>query len=176
MRSLPHIDPPSWSARHFQSYAALTQGLQTPNATCPHCHCPVFYYASPAGHGEYFNDMGPIWARHPCADGGRLKRIIQRLQADHRKAGPAIVGPDHAHWQPFWVRAMSPTADHPPRQQLSGEVVDLSLTLYVVDAQLDPQAPFYVYQDHAQWYVKTLLGAHDWLVDRIFMAQGPLPE
>ncbi|ADH85713.1 hypothetical protein [Desulfurivibrio alkaliphilus] len=39
-----------------------------PNATCPVCGEPVFYYESPYGGKVYFDSLGPPWPKHPCID------------------------------------------------------------------------------------------------------------
>jgi hypothetical protein len=166
--------PASWSARHYTSYEGLLEGLHTPNAVCPHCRRPVFYFAAPQGCAEYFNGLGPGWARHPCADGGRLKRVIQRLQADHQKAGPALAEPKGAQWVPFWVQSILRIPEYRHLQQVSGVLARDPLTLYVVDGRLDPHAPFYVWQDRNQWYLNTLIGSSDRLVKRVFLAQAPV--
>ncbi len=174
MLAVSHRSPHSWSARHYSSYEGFLQGLRTPNATCPHCQRPVHYFASPGGCGEYFNGFGPAWTRHPCADGGRLKRVIKRLQADHRKAGPSIDEPKWAEWVPFWVRTVERIAEYRHMQKVCGLIEDAPLTLYVVDGRLDSNAPFYVWQDQHQWYLNTVIGSPDWLVKRVFLAQEPV--
>lgn len=166
--------PVSWSARHYRDRDAWLEGLRTPNATCPFCHQPVFYFAAQGGRGEYFNGLGPLWARHPCADGGRLKRVLQRLRADQEQAGPALAEPKGAKWLPFWVQSLSRVPGDLRMQKLSGCLEDGPLTLYVVDGRLDPEAPYYVWQDRKRWYLNTLIGSAHWLVDRVFLAQEPL--
>lgn len=41
-----------------------------PNARCPVCNTPVFFYANAAGSRVYFDDLGPPWPKHPCTDNG----------------------------------------------------------------------------------------------------------
>ena len=38
----------------------------TPNASCPVCKVPVFYYQSPDGGRVFFDELGPPWPKHPC--------------------------------------------------------------------------------------------------------------
>ena len=47
--------------KHFTSYV-------TPNATCPVCGVPVFFYQSQHGGRVFFDDLGPPWPKHPCTD------------------------------------------------------------------------------------------------------------
>src|SRR4051812_6197800 len=39
-----------------------------PNARCPVCNVPVFYYANSYGSRVFFDDLGPPWPKHPCTD------------------------------------------------------------------------------------------------------------
>ena len=54
-----------------------------PNARCPVCKEPVFFYANAAGSRVYFDELGPPWQKHPCTDNPR-----QRIK-DH----PPFSGP-----------------------------------------------------------------------------------
>lgn len=161
----------NWSARNYSNFSELIEGLRKPNAACPDCHRPVFHFASKQGHGEYFDCLGPSWARHPCVDGGRLKRIIKRLQADRKKAGPGVTPPPYPAWEPFWVKSISSVTQQRGMKKLTGDVATGTLTLLVVDARLDINAPFYVWHQQRHWYVQTLIGSSDWLVDRVFEAK-----
>lgn len=37
-----------------------------PNATCPVCGKPVFFYQNEHGSRVYFDELGPPWPKHPC--------------------------------------------------------------------------------------------------------------
>jgi hypothetical protein len=39
-----------------------------PNARCPVCSAPVFYYENNRGSRVFFDDLGPPWPKHPCTD------------------------------------------------------------------------------------------------------------
>lgn len=45
-----------------------------PNARCPVCSGPVYFYANQFGSRVYFDHLGPPWPKHPCTDNPR-KRI-----------------------------------------------------------------------------------------------------
>src|SRR5688572_18159931 len=36
-----------------------------PNARCPVCDAPVFFYQSPYGGRVFFDELGPPWPKHP---------------------------------------------------------------------------------------------------------------
>ena len=39
-----------------------------PNAVCPVCNAPVFFYQNEVGSRVYFDELGPPWPKHPCTD------------------------------------------------------------------------------------------------------------
>jgi hypothetical protein len=39
-----------------------------PNARCPVCNKPIFYYQSEHGGRVFFDELGPPWPKHPCTD------------------------------------------------------------------------------------------------------------
>lgn len=47
----------SWSSRYV-----------LPNATCPVCGAPVFFYQNEFGSKVFFDELGPPWPKHPCTD------------------------------------------------------------------------------------------------------------
>ncbi|MDF1715128.1 MAG: hypothetical protein P1U75_00435 [Antarcticimicrobium sp.] len=42
-----------------------------PNASCPVCGQPVYFYANEHGSRVFFDELGKPWAKHPCTDNGR---------------------------------------------------------------------------------------------------------
>ncbi|MDF3419992.1 hypothetical protein HKX23_16710 [Sulfitobacter sp. KE29] len=42
-----------------------------PNASCPVCGQPVYFYANENGSRVFFDELGKPWAKHPCTDNGR---------------------------------------------------------------------------------------------------------
>lgn len=52
-----------WSG-HGLTYESFT----IPNASCPVCGDPVFFYQSPHGGRVFFDELGPPWQKHPCTD------------------------------------------------------------------------------------------------------------
>jgi hypothetical protein len=44
-----------------------------PNARCPVCGAAVFFYSNQFGSKVYFNDLGPLWPKHPCTDNPRRR-------------------------------------------------------------------------------------------------------
>jgi hypothetical protein len=47
----------SWFARYVN-----------PNAACPVCSAPVFFFQNEFGSRVFFDELGPPWPKHPCTD------------------------------------------------------------------------------------------------------------
>jgi hypothetical protein len=59
----------------IQSYLAFYRANRSssarfinPNAKCPLCGTPVFFYQNEAGSRVFFDEIGPPWPKHPCTD------------------------------------------------------------------------------------------------------------
>jgi hypothetical protein len=47
---------------------SATACFVNPNADCPVCGQPVFFYQNHSGSRVYFDELGPPWPKHPCTD------------------------------------------------------------------------------------------------------------
>lgn len=66
---------PSYTvAKPINFQTARVESYTVPNARCPKCGDPVFFYRSPFGGAVYFDALGIPWPKHPCMDSGRLPR------------------------------------------------------------------------------------------------------
>lgn len=74
-----HNHPPGcncgWGGIFYETTRFLTQADWTqakshtnPNAKCPVCSQPVFFYRSSDGGAVFFDQLGPPWSKHPCTD------------------------------------------------------------------------------------------------------------
>lgn len=54
---------------------SLTACFVNPNARCPVCYRPVFFYANEFGSRVYFDDLGPPWPKHPCTENPKIKSV-----------------------------------------------------------------------------------------------------
>lgn len=59
-----------------------------PNASCPVCGDPVFFYQSPYGGRVFFDELGPPWPKHPCTDTGTSGSA--RRSGTHFTAGSVL--------------------------------------------------------------------------------------
>jgi len=63
--STEYFDSPLERARVRNSRTAR---FINPNADCPVCGAPVFFYQNESGSRVYFDELGPPWPKHPCTD------------------------------------------------------------------------------------------------------------
>lgn len=63
--STEYIGSPLESARVKNSRTAR---FVNPNADCPVCGAPVFFYQNESGSRVFFDELGPPWPKHPCTD------------------------------------------------------------------------------------------------------------
>jgi hypothetical protein len=71
-------DHAGWLTEYRQSHRqrlrdlGVTERLSTyfvnPNAECPFCGEPVFFYQNVFGSRVFFDELGPPWPKHPCLD------------------------------------------------------------------------------------------------------------
>lgn len=96
-----------------------------PNAICPVCGAPVFFYQSPFGGRVYFDEMGPPWPKHPCTSNDRaIPLTTVGIKIPFKK--PAW---DRDGWCPFenlWITSISPSL-----LEFSGDLLSEPTTLYV---------------------------------------------
>jgi hypothetical protein len=67
------------------SYASFVN----PNAHCPVCHAPVFFYQSPYGGRVFFDELGPPWPKHPCTDTSYFNNGMPIQQLFDRSSSPS---------------------------------------------------------------------------------------
>ena len=97
-----------------------------PNAKCPVCRAPVFFYQSPDGGRVFFDELGPPWPKHPCTD----RRSVPETM-DPSSIPPIEVMPtwERQGWMPFFIAGVT---DRDRRvYEIRGKFGDFSLTIFV---------------------------------------------
>jgi hypothetical protein len=59
-----HWDTSGWDIARAPKLAAWVG----PNARCPVCGCPVYFYSNAGGSRVFFDELGKPWPKHPCTD------------------------------------------------------------------------------------------------------------
>lgn len=63
----------------------------TPNANCPECNDPVFFYQNERGSRVFFDELGPPWPKHPCTDSGQFVPFAAK-QVDAKSSSACNAG------------------------------------------------------------------------------------
>ena len=114
-----------------------------PNARCPECLEPVFFYQSPDGGRVFFDELGPPWPKHPCTDNQSIpKIIIDTLGQARRKDYVQRYKWQAAGWAPFEVISARNVDQHLRKITAKFRDVstfkDKSIVLYVSQKPDDP--------------------------------------
>jgi hypothetical protein len=87
--------------RGIRAHRGLTSRFVNPNAECPVCGAPVFFYQNEHGSRVFFDELAPPWPKHPCTDnsiysGRRRRRGAREIEPTMRdsESHDRIV-----HWQ-----------------------------------------------------------------------------
>lgn len=139
-------------------YAPITSrtSYTTPNAHCPVCGAPVFFYESEYGGRVFFDELGPPWPKHPCTDHGTDKRRPQ-MRTEVARATPASIisavsyssgnlGLPAFQWQSdSWEPLINPMLRRINEiTQVTGQAWGESLRFYVPHDHLNPRAPWLI--------------------------------
>lgn len=74
-------------ARQRETWSLFSGGYTDPNATCPVCGAPVFFYQSPYGGRVFFDELGPPWPKHPCTDNAEAYPSVSFAAPTHSRVG-----------------------------------------------------------------------------------------
>jgi len=86
-----------WAPPINLSYESYTN----PNALCPVCNSPVFFYISPNGGRVFFDELGPPWSKHPCTD---TESVPKRFRVSRDNRQPRDFGWVKDGWHPVEIR------------------------------------------------------------------------
>lgn len=74
-----------------------------PNALCPVCGAPVFFYMSPYGGRVFFDELGPPWTKHPCTDN---KALAPKNTSSNNNVSLSYTWQKDG-WAPFFIKSLS---------------------------------------------------------------------
>lgn len=112
-----------------------------PNAHCPVCDAPVYFYRSPYNGRVFFDDLGWPWPKHPCTDNSREPRRATKesLLGRNPKGKPAWVD---AGWEPILSVKIHSTGG---RTQITGDYRDEFIELNLPAGEvIDRDSPMFV--------------------------------
>lgn len=145
-----------WRRARFRSIAEMLEPISggwvkdnggtiesyvNPNAHCPVCNAPVFFYRSPFDGRVFFDELGWPWPKHPCTDNSReprratrdsVGRLMARLEPKWRPDG----------WEPLLSSKIYPKKDQVlVTGDTGGEFLELKLPAGEV---IDRDSPIFI--------------------------------
>ena len=81
-----------------------------PNASCPECGEPVFFYANDYGSRVFFDELGPPWPKHPCTD-LKADSVIPKGARRGRRVKEEYSWESDG-WHPFCIKKIRRLDDH----------------------------------------------------------------
>lgn len=83
-------------------YRQEARAYVNPNAKCPVCGVPVYFYQSPEGGRVFFDHLGKPWPKHPCTNSAPSRFV----RVDLLGIGRIEMKP--SDWMPFICNAIHP--------------------------------------------------------------------
>lgn len=129
-----------YSAGWAEDSGGTVESYVNPNAHCPVCQAPVFFYRSPYNGRVFFDRLGWPWPKHGCTD-NRLEP--RRITRDSTSSIPGIEPEWRIQgWQPLVSARVYSSGD---RLQITGDFQDEFLELYLSTGQsADCAGPIFV--------------------------------
>lgn len=158
----------------FGSYPGLAlsnyAGYCTPNANCPVCDQPVFFYQSPEGGRVFFDELGPPWPKHPCTDQSGSRSTTSTTSSNAARTEPKSTGSyqwEVDEWEPLVDVKISKTSS-PRVCAISGFARNGRVASYVPHDHLSGAAPWLVRRRQSgQYQFSTLIISRTRKVDLI---------
>ncbi len=88
-----------WDYSHIKKIET-DKSFVNPNAKCPVCKVPVFFYQSPYGGKVFFDELGPPWTKHPCTNNYSDKKPLS-IKSYNNKNNFSWIS---SGWKPHIIR------------------------------------------------------------------------
>lgn len=168
------VASPALYAPRFGSYPELAlsnyAGYCTPNANCPVCDQPVFFYQSPEGGRVFFDELGPPWPKHPCTDQSGSRSTTSTTSSNAARIEPKSTGSyqwEVDEWEPLVDVKILKTSS-PRVCAISGFARNGRVASYVPHDHLSGAAPWLVRRRQSgQYQFSTLIISRTRKVDLI---------
>lgn len=83
-------------------YRQEARAYVNPNAKCPVCAAPVYFYQSPEGGRVFFDHLGKPWPKHPCT----TNLSLEAVKVDFLSLGRVDL--KSSDWLPFICNSIHP--------------------------------------------------------------------
>jgi hypothetical protein len=102
-------DWPRWdNGPRWPRLRCTLESYTIPNARCPVCGEPVFFYQSPYNGRVFFDALGPPWPKHSCTDNPRIRveRFVVPLNHKPKPFEWQVEG-----WEPVIIEQIEKVGD-----------------------------------------------------------------
>lgn len=137
----------------FKTYRELLVGFTSPNAHCPVCSNPVFFYVSPFGGRVFFDELGPPWPKHPCTDRGRPVQLVHASNTSNNVQPEFVID----GWQPFLCQDIRAVKTDQSIFKLVGLLGNAKETFFVRKAGLSEGVPFLIRSEDGILLMSTII-------------------
>ncbi len=137
----------------FKTYRELLVGFTNPNAHCPVCGNPVFFYASPFGGRVFFDELGPPWPKHPCTDRGRPVQLINPSNSSNNINPEYVTG----GWRPFLCQDIQAVKTDQSVFKLIGLLGEAKETYFARKVGLSEGMPFLIKSEEGMLFMSTII-------------------
>jgi hypothetical protein len=133
----------------FKSYSELVKSCTNPNAKCPVCGDPVFFYRSPSNGRVFFDELGPPWPKHPCTSTFYTPVLINN-SSDSLLSSPNLNFFDDKEWKPFLLEGILRVDQTNNIYEIVGLLRDKKLTFYTAIEGITSDFPFFIKESDSE--------------------------
>ena len=131
------------AAPKFKTYGEYLVSCTIPNAKCPVCGSPVFFYRSPNNGRVFFDDLGPPWPKHPCTS-GKYERATLSIHVTDDKENMAAKYFESREWKPFLLEGLFEVDKKNGITEIIGRIFDQRRKFYTRITGLTDDFPFFI--------------------------------
>lgn len=133
----------------FKTYREFFDSCTIPNAKCPVCGDPVFFYRSPSNGRVFFDELGPPWPKHPCTISPH--RIITTARPVNLEviSNPMTYFVD-GKWKPFLVECLINVDLKHNILEIVGYVGDLKKSFFTKLGGITTDFPFFINESESE--------------------------
>ena len=127
----------------FKTYSEFLIGCTIPNAKCPVCGDPVFFYRSPSNGRVFFDELGPPWPKHPCTINPH-KTIAANIPANSESVDISLQWYVGSEWKPFLVEGVLKVDEKNNISEIVGYLGDYKRSFFTGLDGITTNFPFFI--------------------------------
>lgn len=141
-RYIGNSSPPIFHPK-FKTYNEFLIGCTIPNARCPVCGKPVFFYRSPSNGRVFFDELGPPWPKHPCTS-NQYEPILVKNTPDLDSINVSNSYYVNKEWKPFLLEGIFKVDPKNNISEIIGYIEDRRRTFFTKINGLTADFPFFI--------------------------------